>query len=121
VSARNYRDLVAWQKGMDLVTSVYDATRTWPKEETFGLVNQVRRAVVAIPANIAEGQGRFGAKEFQHYLSIAYGSLREVETHVLIAQRLDYLTVAHSEQLLDQAAEVGRVLLGLLRSLRTST
>ncbi|HEU5329859.1 MAG TPA: four helix bundle protein, partial [Thermomicrobiales bacterium] len=113
-------DLVAWQKGMDLVAGVYAATRTWPKEETFGLVNQIRRAVVSIPANIAEGQGRFGAKEFQHHLSIAYGSSREVETHVLIAQRLEYLTVAHSEQLLDQAAEVGRVLLGLLRSLRAS-
>jgi four helix bundle protein len=90
--ARNYKDLLAWQKAMDLVELVYTATRHWPKEELYGLTSQVRRAAVSVPSNIAEGQGRTSVKEYQHHLSIAHGSLREVETQMMLAQRLDYLT-----------------------------
>ena len=118
MSGENYRDLIAWQKAMDLVEGVYRATCLWPKEERYGLTNQVRRAAVSVPANIAEGQGRQSRKEFLHHVSIAHGSLREVETHLLISQRLGYSDEATCEALLCQSAEVGRLLNGLMRSLR---
>ncbi|MDP9375361.1 MAG: four helix bundle protein [Chloroflexota bacterium] len=103
---------------MDLVADVYRVTRRWPQEELYGLTSQARRAVASIPSNVAEGQGRTGTREFLHHLSIANGSLREVETHLLIAVRLKYLDESTCEALLRQAAEVGRLLLGLMRSLR---
>ena len=118
VRERSYHDLVAWQKGMDFVEAVYRATRGWPKDETFGLVSQARRAAVSIPANIAEGQGRSGPRELLHYLSIAHGSLCEAETHLLIARRLDYLDQPTLDALLNNSSEVGRILQGFIRSLR---
>jgi four helix bundle protein len=78
--SHGYRDLVVWQKAMQFVTSVYRSTEQFPKSEKFALLNQVRRAVVSVPSNIAEGQGRNSDKEFVHHLSIAYGSLTETET-----------------------------------------
>jgi four helix bundle protein len=118
VSGQCYQDLIAWSKAVDLVEGVYRATRDWPKDELYGLTNQVRRAAVSVPANVAEGQGRNGPKEFLHHLSIANGSLYEVETHLVIAQRLGYIDKATCGALMDQAAEVGRLLHGLMRSLR---
>jgi four helix bundle protein len=103
---------------MDLVEAVHLATRDWPKEERFGLTDQVRRAVVSVPANVAEGQGRGSRKDFLHFCNIATGSLYEVETHLLIGRRLGYLDEQLCETLLDQAAEIGRVLHGLKKSLR---
>jgi len=120
VSEKSYRDLLAWQKAMDLVEGVYRATIAWPKDELYGLTNQVRRAVVSVPANVAEGQGRASLKEFLHHLSIADGSLHEVETHLLISHRLHYIDRETSESLLDQIAQVGRLLHGLMRSLQVS-
>lgn len=117
-AVRSYRDLLAWQKAMDLVEMVYNITRDWPKDEIYGLTSQIRRAVVSIPSNIAEGQGRASTREFLHHLSIAYGSLCEIETQLLVAQRLGYIQGAITERLLANAAEVGRVLNGLSRSLR---
>src|SRR5689334_15110274 len=114
---RSYRDLIAWQKGMDLVEMVYRNSDNWPKAEHYGLINQVRRAAVSVPANIAEGQGRASTKEYLHHLSIARGSLLEVETHLLIAQRLGYLPNESADSLLVQAAEVSRLISGLSRSL----
>jgi four helix bundle protein len=119
VSGRSYRDLIAWQKAMDLVTGVYTVSAGWPKEEQFGLVNQARRAAVSIPANIAEGQGRRGDKEFLRFLLIAHGSLFELETHLLIAQRLTYTSDALAAPLLQQTAEIGRLLNGLIAELRS--
>ncbi|MDQ6601728.1 MAG: four helix bundle protein [Chloroflexota bacterium] len=121
MSGQTYRDLFAWQKAIELVVNVYRTTHDWPKEELHGLTNQVRRAVVSVPANIAEGQGRSGNKTFAHHLSIAYGSLSEVETHLVIAQRLHYMDVAQFQDLMDQAAEIGRLLNGLMRRLRIPT
>ena len=118
-AGRSYRDLVVWQKAMDLVEGVYLATDAWPKRETYGLTDQVRRAVVSIPANIAEGQGRTGRKEFLHHLSIADGSLYEAETHLLIAQRLRYIEERDCDTLLGQVTEVDRLLHGLIRSLQS--
>jgi four helix bundle protein len=114
---RNYRELIAWQKAMDLVVLVYKATAALPPEERYGLTSQARRAAVSIPANIAEGQGRNSTREFLNFLSIAHGSLREVETHVLIAQRLNYLDEQVTGAVMDLASEVGRLVNGLSNSL----
>lgn len=114
----NYRKLVAWQKAMDLVEGIYQTTDGWPRGERNPLTDQVRRAAVSVPSNIAEGQGRTGPREFLHHLSIAKGSLHEMETQLLIAQRLGYSAEVSYEALLGQADEVGRLLLGLIRSLR---
>ena len=92
MSVRDYRDLIVWQKGMDLVTEVYRVTRGFPREELYGLTNQVRRAAVSIPSNIAEGHARQSTAEYRHFLSIAQGSRAEVETQLLIAERLRYMT-----------------------------
>src|SRR5437667_9229628 len=113
----SYRDLIAWQRAMDLVEILYASTRVWPKDEVHGLTSQVRRAVVSIPSNIAEGQGRASTKEFLHHLSIARGSLLELETQALVAQRLGYLQSEVAERLLISAAEVSRLISGLARSL----
>ncbi len=117
-TGRSYKDLIAWQKAMDLMEGVYRAADEWPKRETYGLTDQVRRAVVSIPANIAEGQGRTGRKEFLHHLSIANGSLYEAETHLLIAQRLRYIEERVCDALLRQITEMDRLLHGLIRSLQ---
>jgi four helix bundle protein len=114
---RSYKDLIAWQKSVDLVEAIYVTTRRWPKEELYGLTDQVRRAAVSVPSNIAEGQGRAVVREFVHYLRIARGSLFEVETQVIIAERLGYLDSNRTKELLAQVAEVSRLLSGLLRSL----
>jgi four helix bundle protein len=102
---------------MDLVELVYAATRSWPKDEVYGLTNQIRRAVVSVPSNIAEGQGRGPSKDFLHHLRIARGSLLEVETQALIAQRLGYIQSEVAEQLLANADEVSRLISGLARSI----
>ena len=116
---QGYRDLIVWQKAMDLVTAVYEATAGWPREEQFGgLTSQVRRAAVSVPSNIAEGHGRTGPREFAHHVSIAFGSLCELETQLLIAERLDYLDAEASKPLMAAIADIRRPLRGLLRSLR---
>jgi four helix bundle protein len=115
---RDYRDLFAWQHAIDLVESVYRVTREWTKEEAYGLTNQVRRAAVSVPSNIAEGQGRNSAKEFLHFLGIANGSIRELETQMLIAARLHYTDESTCAAVMKQAADTGNLLRGLIRSLR---
>src|SRR5215207_7812505 len=117
MSLKDFKDLIAWQKAMDLVERVYKATVKYPKEECYGLTSQTRRAAVSIPSNIAEGQGRQTTKDFVHFLSIAYGSLREVETQLVIASRLNYITTDMLQGLLDRAGEVGRLVNGLSQSL----
>jgi four helix bundle protein len=88
----NFKDLLVWQKSMDLVEAVYLLSSKLPREETFGLAAQMRRAAVSIPSNIAEGQQRRGPREFLHFLSVAIGSLGELETQLLLTVRLQYLT-----------------------------
>lgn len=114
----NYTELVAWQKAMDLVEAIYSVTRRFPPDERYGLTPQIRRAAISIPSNIAEGQGRSGRREFLHHLSIAHGSLRELETQMMIARRLGYLRESDAKGLLEHAGAVGRLINGLLRSLR---
>jgi four helix bundle protein len=115
---RSYRDLVAWQKAMDLVVAIYGLTRDWPREEVYGLTSQIRRAAVSVPSNIAEGQGRQSPKEFLNHLSMAYGSLMELETQLVIAARLGYVAQDPCEATLAQANEVGRLINGLCNSIR---
>ena len=117
MTVQNYKELIVWQKAMDLVVEVYRLTKAFPKEELYGLTSQVRRAVVSIPSNIAEGQGRKGTKEFLNFLSIARGSLMEVETQILLAERLSYLAPTESTKALSLMEEVSRMLSGLRASL----
>lgn len=121
MSVSSYRDLKVWQKAMDLVVGCYRLTEGFPKSETYGLSSQLRRAAVSVPANIAEGQGREAIKEYLHHLSIANGSLMELETHLLIAGRLRYTEDRELAPLLAQTSEVGKMLNGLIKSLRTKT
>ena len=113
---RSYKDLIAWQKAMELVTTTYRGTSSFPKEESFGLTSQLRRAAVSIPSNIAEGQGRLSQKEFRYFLGQARGSLMEVETQFQIAQNLGFLNKVETTELLGLCAELGRILNGLLAS-----
>ena len=113
----DFTELIAWQRAMDLAAAVYEASRALPVEERYGLTAQMRRAAVSIPANIAEGQRRRTCGEFLNQLSVAYGSLGELETHVLLAERLSMLNTATREGILDRAAEVGRLINGLSKSL----
>jgi four helix bundle protein len=115
--SRNYRDLVAWQRAMDLVEAVYAVTREFPGDERFALTSQLRRAAVSIPSNIAEGEGRRSRNEFGHFLAVAYGSLREVETQLLIAIRLNYVSEEKCQPAFDLTDEIGRIISGLSRSL----
>ncbi len=115
---QNFKDLIAWQKSMDMAEAVYAATRGFPKEELYGLTSQVRRAAVSVPSNIAEGQARFSTAEFQKFLSISQGSRAEVETQMLLAQRLGYITDEPMKPILALLLEVKRLLHGLQNSLK---
>ena len=112
---KSYRELLAWQKAIDLVESVYALTRTFPKQEQYRLVDQLTRAVVSVPSNIAEGFGRSTSKDFAHFLSQARGSLYEVETQLIIAQKLGFATDVSSE--LSKMSELGKMINGLIRKL----
>jgi four helix bundle protein len=115
--SRNYTDLIAWQKSMNLTVSVYQATNVMPREEQFGLTSQMRRAAVSIPSNIAEGQGRASDPAFLNHLSIAHGSLRELETQLMLAERLEFLSLTSVRNVLNEASEVGRLINGLANSI----
>jgi len=117
VPIRSYRDLQVWQAAVDLVVDVYRFSAAFPKCETYGLRSQLREAAVSVPANIAEGHGREHLGDYLHHLSVANGSLMELETHCIIAQRLSY-AAGDIPPLLAGAAEVGRMLAGLIRALK---
>jgi len=112
---RSYKELVAWQKAMDLVTATYRATAGFPKEEQFGLTSQLRRAAVSIPSNIAEGQDRLSEKEFRHFLGQAH--LWRSRLRLQIAQNLGYTQLLQTSELLKACGEVGKILNGLLASI----
>ncbi len=118
MAVRSYQDLEVWQKAMDLAQMIYDVTKKFPREEAYGLTSQIRRAAVSVPSNIAEGQGRSSTKDFLRHLSIAYGSLCEVETQLLLSERLGYVDSTHTHQTTALCQTVGRLLNGLMRSLR---
>jgi len=113
----HYQQLIVWQKAMDFAVATYHATEQFPKTQTYRLCDQLQRAVVSIPSNIAEGQGRGYTAEFLKHLAYATGSLYEAETQIILAKRLGYLTEECSKSLLSLAAEIGRMLNGLMTSL----
>ena len=115
---RGYRDLVVWQEAMDLVVEAYRLAAQLPDRERFGLTSQLQRAAVSVPANIAEGHGRSGTREYLHHLSVARGSLLEAETHLQIAVRLGYLRAEEVDAILERTGLLDRRLRTLIARLR---
>jgi four helix bundle protein len=113
----SYKDLIVWQQAMDLAVAVYGATRAWPKEELYGLTSQTRRAATSVPANIAEGYARESRATYQNFLRIAQGSLKELETHLLIAERIGIASKQSVAPLMNQSESVGKLLRLLIRKL----
>lgn len=116
---RSYRDLEVWRRAMDLAEECCRATATFPPNEKFGMVTQIRRAAASVPANIAEGRGRRSTGDFTRFLDIAYSSLMELETQLLLANRLDYMASLTADALLARSAEIGKMLNGLRTALRS--
>ncbi len=115
----DYKQLKVWQKSMDLTIEIYSLVRLLPKEETYGLSDQMRRAVVSIPSNIAEGRGRFYDKEFLYFLSISRGSLYEIETQIEVCERLNYIDKAKTDKVRGLIIEISKMLIALVSSLET--
>lgn len=115
----NYKDLSVWKKSMDLTEEVYNLVKKLPKEEKYALSDQIRRSAVSVPSNIAEGQGRESKNEFRSFLSVAKGSLAELETQLLICVRLHYLTQKDIEKSLSLANEIERMLTALILRIKT--
>jgi four helix bundle protein len=118
VKINSYRDLEVWQKAMVLADAVYDVTSSFPKEEIYGLTSQVRRSAISVPSNIAEGSGRSGTGELLHFLSIARGSLAEMETQLILANRSKYLDDISLQSLLALSTDVNKMIVRLPQSLR---
>lgn len=112
---KNHRDLDVWKKGIELATEIYKITKSFPKEEIYGLTSQIRRASVSISANIAEGAARNSKKEFIQYLYISLGSLAELETELLIAKNIGYLT---NDIIFEEIKTIRKMLFGLINSVR---
>jgi len=117
VPVRSYRDRIVWKNAIDLVAEIYRCTRSFPREETYGLVSQLRRAAVSVPSNVAEGHARVSTGEFRQFLGHALGSVVEIETQLVIAERLSYLPARSANDLFRRTDEIGKMLNSLLRSL----
>lgn len=118
-SFASYRDLQVWQKSMRLALLTYELCKHFPKDELYGLTSQIRRSAISVPSNIAEGHARNSSKEFLRYLSISVGSLAELETQILLSRELTYLNTDDSATLLNKADEVGKMIRGLQKSIKT--
>lgn len=118
MAAGYYSDLKVWQKSMDLAVAIYESVKLLPREELYGLSDQMRRAVVSIPSNIAEGHQRSATKDYIRFLYIAKGSLGELETQIILSERLGFFDKEKTRQLYSQSEEVGRMLSGLINSLQ---
>ncbi|MDP9269031.1 MAG: four helix bundle protein [Acidobacteriota bacterium] len=116
--AQSYKELVAWQKAIDLVVAIYKLTEGFPKHELYGLTSQLRRAAVSVPSNIAEGQARYSKREFVHFLRNSLGSLAEIETQLVICERLKYIDAEQLKRSEKQSAEIGRITNGLINSMQ---
>ncbi len=115
---RPHEKLDVWKRAVNFVVQVYKMTETFPRDERYGLTSQIRRAAVSIPANIAEGAARRSPREFRHFLSNAQGSVSELATELLIAQKLDYLNASTFDLSNQELTSIGRMILGLSRSVR---
>ena len=113
----SYRDLKAWQGALELVEAIYRLSSSWPKDERFALTSQVRRAAVSVPSVLAEGHARASTREFAHYVSVASGSLTELETQLIISVRLGFTSRETCDGLLARSDEVGKMLRGLQKAL----
>ncbi|MBZ5514301.1 MAG: four helix bundle protein [Acidobacteriia bacterium] len=116
----SYRDLKVWQQAMDLAEACYRTTREFPKDELYGMTSQIRRSAASVPANIAEGRGRETRGEFIQFLRVAQGSVKELETHLLLAERIGSMLPKDSEAILERCEAVGRMLRALIRSLQVA-
>lgn len=116
---KSHRDLIVWQRAMESVTEIYEATSGFPTTEKYGLTSQLRRAAVSIPSNIAEGYGRGTSQDYLRFLRVARGSLFEVDTQLMIALRMGYLDRGVHQQVENKLAETGRVLAGLIKSIES--
>ena len=114
---KNYKELVVWKRAMELVVEAYSLVKCLPKEETFALSDQIRRAAVSIPSNIAEGNGRASTKDYSRFLSMARGSKYELETQLLICEKLNYLTKEQISKAMNLSEEIGRMLNVLIAKL----
>ncbi len=114
---KRYQELIVWQRGMEVVKEVYGITASFPAEEKFGLISQIRRAAVSVPSNIAEGQGRLTKGEFKQFLGYARGSVFELETQLLLAGELHYATHENLTKILGLTSEVSKMLNALIKSL----
>ncbi len=117
MSQESYQDLLFWQKGMDVAELCYLKTKSFPKEELFGMTSQIRRAAVSIPANIAEGWGRGTTGEYIQFLRYAQGSLKELETHILLAQRVKLMTREDAAPIMEILSQISRLLISARHSL----
>jgi four helix bundle protein len=117
---QSYRDLIVWQRAMLLVKETYRVTKTFPRDELYGLTSQLRRASVSVPSNIAEGQARLSRKEFHHFLTQARGSLAELETQIQIAKDLDYVSQYDVGTMMRLSAETGQLLNRLMTSIKVA-
>lgn len=115
---RSYKDLIVWQRSIDLIDEVYRLIRAFPKSETYGLSSQLQRAAVSVAANIAEGSGRDSTKEFIHHLAFSLGSLAEVETYLIVSVRLEYAVRSAVAKLESRCDEIGKMIRSLQKSLR---
>lgn len=118
---KSYKELIVWQKSIDLVVLVYQLTKLFPKEELFVLVTQMRRAAISIPSNIAEGYARRTRKEYIQFIQTAFGSAAELETQIIIADKIGYFTQKNFKQLNESLNEILRMLNGLLKSLKSKS
>ena len=117
--ASDYKNLLVWQKAMDLVCAIYEITQILPDNEKYLLTDQMRRAAISVPSNIAEGQGRDSVNEFYRFLTISHGSLKELETQLLLCERLNYLDKERIDAIMLLIAETGRLLGGLLSKIKS--
>lgn len=115
---RSYRDLFVWREGMELAVMCYEITKSFPRGEIYGMTSQIRRAAAAIPANVAEGRGRENSGEFIQFLRIAQGSLKELETHLILAHRVELATEEEMALLLERCEKLGKMLRALIRSIQ---
>ncbi len=113
-----YKDLIVWQKSIALVTSLYAITKTFPADEKFGIVSQINRAAISVPANIAEGWGRESSKNYLQFLRISRDSLMELETLMIISRNLNYINEQNFLEVNKQIDEVGKILHGLIKSVQ---
>jgi four helix bundle protein len=116
---RPHEKLEVWKRAVDLVIRIYEVTKSFPSEEKFGLVSQIRRAAVSIPANIAEGAARQTDKDFFHFLSVAQGSASGLETELLIAQRLKYIEIENYQKIYEELNAIARMIVGLSQKIKS--